>query len=417
MSFGHLMLIFFINITTREVKEMEFQFPKKVTGSQGSLIRDIAEKGKTIPEFVSFAIGNPAKESIPTELLQECVSEIFTEDPMAVFQYGPMVGEASLAAWIKNRVVTTKGCAAENNKVLLLAGSGKALGLVPRTLLDNGDEAYCDAYTFPNSFNSIKNVGGVPVAIPMDEQGMIPEALEKAAQSGKGKYVYLIPNFQNPTGATMPLSRRKELYDVACKYNLIIYEDDPYGEIRFKGEQVPTIKSIDTENRVLYVGSFSKTLSAGLRVGFVYGPDAVIQIMGKVKSADGQDPVYNQKIIMRCLEKMDYDEHLKKISQIYGAKCKLMLDGLKEHCSKAVNIIEPEGGMFIWVNIPEQIDINAMSDAALAAGVGVVKSEAFATDGNKPGHGFRLNFSAPTDEAIVKGTRIFGEITKQFCGE
>lgn len=394
---------------------MEYRFPEKVMGKRDSLIREIAEKGRAIPGFLSFAMGNPAPESIPVECLQQCAAEVFSEDPMAVLQYGPMEGDGKLAAWIRNRLTGAKGLPEDGQRLLLLTGSGKALGLVPRTLCADGDRAFCDAFTFPNAFNSVKNVGGIPVGIPMDEKGMIPEALEKEAAKGGGKYVYLIPNFQNPTGMTMPFERRKELYEVARKYDLIIYEDDPYGEIRFSGEAVPAIKSLDEDGRVLYVGSFSKTLSAGLRVGFLYGAGELVGKIASVKGADGQDPLFNQKIIEKCLEKMDYEAHLKEISAIYGKKCMAMAEGLKKACASSLGIHVPEGGMFLWVTVPETVDVDAMSDAALKAGVGVVKSAAFAVDPQKAGHAFRLNFSAPTLEQIEEGVKRFGEVTKEFC--
>lgn len=392
---------------------MNFNLPKKVQGNQVSLIRQVAEKGSAIPDFISFALGNPAKESIPVELIQECAREAFDENPMAVLQYGPMVGEAGLAAWIKERIIATKGCPAQGHKVMLLTGSGKALGFAARTFCEEGDEAFCDEFTFPNAYNSMKNAGAVPVGIPGDERGMLPDRLEKEAKRGKGKYIYLIPNFHNPMGITMPLQRRKEIYEIARKYNLLIYEDDPYGDIRFAGEAVPTIKSLDTDGRVIYVGSFSKTLSAGLRVGFLYAADELVKALAIVKGGDGQDPIFNQKIIAKCLNKMDYDEHLKKISGIYKRKCNLMAENLKKHCDPGCKILVPEGGMFIWIEMPEGVDMDAVSDAAIAAGVGVVKSEAFAADPSKPGHAFRLNFSACEDEAIIKGTEIFGRITRE----
>ena len=392
---------------------MEYHFPEKIMGSQTSLIRDVAEKGKKIPGFISFALGNPAAESIPVALLQECAREVFEEDPMGVLQYGPMNGDPELLRWVEERAVAYKGAKKEGNRGLLLTGSGKGLGLVPRTLCGEGDEAFCDAFTFPNGFNSMKNVGARAVSIPGDESGMLPDELAKAAERGKGKYIYLIPNFQNPSGRTMPLERRKEIYEVARNYDLIIYEDDPYGDIRFAGTEVPTFKSMDEDGRVLYVGSFSKTLSAGLRVGFLYGADELIGKIGKVKSADGQDPLFNQKIITRCLKKMDYDAHLKKISAVYGRKCKLMLDAMKQYCPSECRIVEPEGGMFIWVEMPETVNIDALSDAALQAGVGVVKSEAFAVDPSHPGHAFRLNFSASEDTDIVKGIEIFGRVIQE----
>lgn len=166
---------------------------------------------------------------------------------------------------------------------------------------------------------------------------------------------------------------------------------------------------------MLYVGSFSKTLSAGLRVGFLYGAGELVGKIASVKEADGQDPLFNQKIIEKCLEKMDYEAHLKKISAIYGEKCRAMAEGLKEACAPSLGIHVPEGGMFLWVTVPETVDVDAVSDAALKAGVGVVKSAAFAVDPGKPGHAFRLNFSAPSMEQIKEGVKRFGKVTKELC--
>lgn len=394
---------------------MEYKTASRLPEAQENIILQVVAQSMKVPGCVSFAMGSPAVDSIPVELLQTCVQETFSENPMTVLQYGPMAGDAKLAEWIANRVVTAKGAARENNSVMLLTGSGKALGLVPRTLCDNGDEVYMDEFTFPNAYISVRNVGGVAVGITMDEDGMVPEALEEAAKSGKGKYIYLIPNFQNPTGRTMSLERRKAIYEIARKYELLIYEDDPYGDVRFKGEAVPTFKSFDEDNRVLYVGSFSKTLSAGLRVGYIYGPAKLLARIASVKGADGQDTLFNQIVIRKCLEKLPFEEHLQNVQSIYGRKAALMADILRKECSEKCRFEEPDGGMFAWVTMPEGVDIDAFCAEALKRGVAVVKSGAFAVDESNPGHGIRLNFSAPSDEAIVKGSKLFAELTREFC--
>lgn len=394
---------------------LEYKVAKKLPDVQENIILQVVSASMKVPGCISFAMGSPAVESIPVDILKECAHEAFAENPMAVLQYGPMAGDAALAAWIKQRVITAKGAAAEDQKVMLLTGSGKALGLVPRTLCDEEDEVYMDAFTFPNAYISVRNVGGVAIGIPMDEDGMLPEELEKAAAGGKGKYIYLIPNFQNPTGRTMSLERRRAIYKIAQKYNLIIYEDDPYGDVRFSGEDVPTFKSIDGDNRVLYVGSFSKTLSAGLRVGYIYGPTQLIDKLAAVRSGDGQDPLFNQIIIRKCLEKLSFTEHLANVQRIYGRKAKLMADILQKECSTRCRVEAPSGGMFAWVTMPEDVDIDEFVAKALVSGVAVVKSAAFAVDATKPGHGIRLNFSAPTDENIIKGSRLFAQLTRDFC--
>lgn len=395
--------------------DLEYRIAKKLPDAQENIILQVVGASMKVPGCISFAMGSPAVESIPVDILKECAREAFDENPMAVLQYGPMAGDAALAEWIKNRVITAKGASEKDNKVLILTGSGKALGLVPRTLCDENDEVYMDAFTFPNAYISVRNVGGMAIGIPMDEDGMLPEELEKVAASGKGKYIYLIPNFQNPTGRTMSLQRRREIYEIAKKYNLIIYEDDPYGDVRFTGDDVPTFKSIDVDNRVLYVGSFSKTLSAGLRVGYIYGPSQLIDKLAAVRSGDGQDPLFNQIIIRKCLEKLSFTDHLDNVQRIYGRKAKLMAEILQKECSSRCRVETPSGGMFARVTMPEDVDIDEFQAAVLNSGVAVVKSAAFAVDAAKPGHGIRLNFSAPTDENIIKGSRLFAKLTRDFC--
>ena len=178
---------------------------------------------------------------------------------------------------------------------------------MPITVLEPGDEVYMDEFTFTSAINSVRNMGGKALGIKTDEYGMIPSELEKAAQSGKGKYIYLIPNFQNPTGITMPLERRKEIYAIASKYDLFIYED--------------------TENRVLYAGSYSKTLSAGLRVGFLFGPAKVIEAIQALKNnTAGQMPLVTQKVVAKVLDTIDYDAHLENVRKVYKTKCDALLN-------------------------------------------------------------------------------------------
>lgn len=392
-----------------------YRIPERLNRDTRNLILEVVERGRKIPGFISFAMGNPAEETIPVELIRGCVEEVFAEDPVGLLQYGPMAGDQNLAQWIKKRLVEEKGCPEEGNQVILLSGSGKGLSLMPRTMCEEGDEVFCDEFCFPNGPASVLNTGAKVVGIAGDHYGMLPESLEEKAKSGKGKYIYLIPNFHNPMGITIPLERRKAIYEIARKYDLLIYEDDPYGEIRFTGEPVPSFKSMDTDGRVVYAGSFSKTLSAGLRSGFLYAPNELAKKIAGVKVADGQEPLMNQRIIARCLSKIDYNEHLENVSRVYGRKCKIMADGLREICPDNWRILVPEGGMFIWVELPDEISVDAFSDAAIEAGVGVVKSAAFAVDPNHPGNALRLNYSALPDEKIQRGIEILGKTIKDFC--
>lgn len=395
---------------------MNLNFPAKSTSATTSLIRVIADRGAQIEGFIPLAMGNPAAEAIPTEVILEATREVLEGNPMLILQYGPAAGYAPLRQWIENYLVEKKGLCLDGHSLVMLGGSGQGLGLVPRTLCEEGDIVFTDEFTFPGGTNAIRGGGQVVKGIKMDEYGMIPEELDKAAKQGGGKYVYLIPNFHNPMGMTMPLERRKELYKVACENDLWIYEDDPYGDIRFAGTAIPSFKSFDVENRVILAGSFSKVLAAGIRVGYLFASDEFAKVLNVNKMSDGQAPILNQMIVYNSMAKLDYDEYIAGVSAVYGRKCKVMMDAMRKYCSDKVKFTDPEGGMFAWMELPETVDATAFHEACMNKGVGIVPSEAFATDPeNNPGHGFRLNYTFASDEKIEEAIHIMGDLTREFC--
>ena len=397
---------------------MKRALPEKARHTGRNLIRDVFERGAGIPGFISFGIGNPAPEAIPVELIRDTVCEVISDNTMEYLQYGPMNGDAHLAGQIRKRLVDVKGFPTVEQSVLISVGSGQCLGLVPRTLCDVGDEVYMERFTFTSGIHAVRNAGATAVPIASDDDGMIPEALEAAAKSGKGRYIYLIPNFQNPTGITMSETRRKEIYDIASRYDLYIYEDDPYGEIRFAGEPVPAFKSFDVDNRVIYAGSYSKTLSAGLRVGFLYGPADIIEAIQLLKNnSDGQMPLLTQRVVSRVLDTIDYEAQIAKTREIYGRKCRLLRDTLIEKGSSKVKYTNPEGGMFLWMTLPEGADSDAFFEACIAEKVGIVTGAAFAVDPADGSNAFRLSYTVPTEEEILVGAAVVAETTKRFFGE
>lgn len=392
-----------------------FQIPDRAVMKGPNFIRKVFERGAGIPGFISFGIGNPASEAIPVEQIQEAFDHVVHTNPIEILQYGPMAGDAHLAEQTVERLVKVRHMPTKGQQILISIGAGQDLGLVPRTLCEPGDEVFMDAYSFTSGINAVRNVGAEAVGIAMDDFGMIPEALEEAAKKGKGKYIYLIPNFQNPTGITMPLERRKAIYAIAAKYNLFIYEDDPYGEIRFTDTIVPTFKEMDTDNRVIYAGSYSKTLSAGLRVGFLYGPKQAIDAIQALKNnQDGQMPLVTQRVISRLLDVIDYDTQIKKVSTVYKEKADLMMATLRAHGSDKVHFVEPTGGMFLWLTMPDGVDCDAFFEACMEHKVGIVPGAAFAADGVPAGQSFRFSFTFPSKEQIVQGVSIVGELTKTF---
>ena len=277
---------------------MDIQFSDRSKKSIPSLIREVGIRGASIPGFISFALGNPCSEAIPSDAIQKMADRVLENNSMTVLQYGAAKGNPAFSAQLIDKLVNEMGFTKEDNDILIVSGSQQGLDMMPRVLCNEGEGVYVDEFVFTGALNAMKNMGVVPIAIPMDEKGMIPTELEKAAKLGKGRYIYLIPNFHNPTGITMPNERRREIYEIAKRYGLIIYEDNPYGRLRYNGEEQECFKHMDTENLVLYAGSFSKTLSAGLRVGFLYGPKALIQKLTAIKgSLDAQSPMLNQLIV------------------------------------------------------------------------------------------------------------------------
>lgn len=392
-----------------------FQIPDRAVMKGPNFIRKVFERGAGIPGFISFGIGNPASEAIPVEAIQEAFDHVVHTNPIEILLYGPMAGDARLAEQTVERLVKVRHMPTEGQQILISIGAGQDLGLVPRTLCEPGDEVFMDAYSFTSGINAVRNVGAKAVGIAMDDFGMIPEALEEQAKKGKGKYIYLIPNFQNPTGITMPLERRKAIYAIAAKYNLFIYEDDPYGEIRFTDNIVPTFKEMDTDNRVIYAGSYSKTLSAGLRVGFLYGPKQAIDAIQALKNnQDGQMPLVTQRVVSRLLDVIDYDAQIKHVSTVYKEKADLMMQTLRAHGSDKVHFVEPTGGMFLWLTMPDGVDCDAFFEACMEHKVGIVPGAAFAADGVPAGQSFRFSFTFPSKEQIVAGMTIVGQLTKSF---
>ena len=238
------------------------------------------------------------------------------------------------------------------------------------------------------------------------------DVLEKALKENDNvKFIYTIPTFQNPTGTTMPLEKRKKLIELANKYDVLVLEDNPYGDLRFTGEDVPTLKSLDTEGRVIYAGSFSKILSPGMRLGYVIGSP---EILGKIEILkqvnDVHTPVLTQMMCVEFMEKYDIDEYIEKNRELYGKKCDVMIKAIEKYFPKGkVNYTVPEGGIFMWCECPGISDITPLVDKALEKKVAIVPGSNFAIDIKAPSNMFRLNFSSATVENIEEGIKRLGE--------
>lgn len=394
---------------------MEYSFSNKVANLKASAIREIL-KFTAFPDVISFAAGNPAPEAFPAEEVKEITARVLAENPVAALQYSITEGYTPLRDTLKKRLASQSCYNGDIDDLIITSGGQQGNELSCKVFLNEGDTLICESPSFIGSINSFKSYNVNLVGVEMDSEGICLEKLEKAVKNNKNvKIIYLIPNFQNPTGKCMSFERRKAVYELARKYDVMILEDNPYGEIRFAGEHIPSIKSLDTDGRVIYVGSFSKILAPGIRVGFVSAPKAVIQKIVVCKQvSDVHTNILAQIIADEFLNKYDIDAHLEKIRAIYRSKCGLMLSEIDKNFSKKISVTRPQGGLFIWATLPEGCDMMGFCKKAVEAKVAVVPGTAFTIHETDPISSFRLNFSTPTDEQLVKGCEILGKMSKEM---
>ncbi len=396
---------------------MEYQVSNRMKSMKPSVIREIL-KNSSDPSVIAFSAGNPAPEAFPAEAIAEISARILKENPIAALQYSLTEGYPALRNTLKTYMAEKHNSFNEEmDELIVTTGAQQVMDLAAKVLCNEGDVIICEAPTFIGSLNTFRSYNTVLKGVPMDDDGINLEALEKTLEENPGaKLLYVIPNFQNPSGITMSLEKRKAVYELAKKYQIMILEDNPYGDLRIAGEFLPTIKSMDTEGLVIYAGSFSKTISSGLRVGFAIAPKEVMQkmIVGK-QCSDVHTTAWSQIICDEFINKYDYDAHLAKMRTIYARKSKLMLDGIEEHMVPAgITYKKTEGGLFVWCTLPDSIDMMTFCAEAVKRKVCVVPGTAFLTDETAPCQSFRMNFSTPTDEAIVKGVEILGQLLRDM---
>lgn len=383
---------------------MEYRISEKMQALKPSAIREIF-KALTDPTIISLAAGNPSPESFPVEDLARISSEIFSDSSTAALQYSVTEGYPPLREDVKARLASRFGIGRDFDMTIITSGGQQGIELLCKTMCDEGDTVIVEEPSFIGALNAFRSNGAKLVGIPMEEDGIDIGKLEDAMKNNpRAKILYLIPTFQNPSGTCMSLEKRKKVYDLAKKYNIIILEDNPYGELRFAGEEIPTIKSFDEDGYVVYSGSYSKVLSAGMRIGFICGPEAIVQKMVVAKQVeDVHTNIFFQMLCHRYIAECDMDKHVADIRKLYKHKCDLMLSELDKKMPKCVRYTRPEGGLFLWCTLPDNISQPDFVKAAMAKKVAVVPGQTFNSDPNSPSQSFRLNYSTPSDEQIVEG--------------
>ena len=401
---------------------MTYTFSDKIASLKPSAIREILKAPKDA-DTISLAAGNPAPETFPVADLARFAADIFANDSTTALQYGATDGYEPLRRAVAQRQKTVWGIGKSvaegdsfNDTTIIVSGGNQGIELAAKVFCNEGDTVICENPTFIGGLNAFRSCGYNTVGVPIEEDGMNVEALEETIKATpNAKLLYIIPTFQNPAGITTSLEKRKAIYEVCKKYGLMILEDNPYGELRFAGEEIPTIKSFDTEGLVIYCSSFSKILSAGMRVGFVVAPEEVAAKM--VVAKQSEDVHTNQFFQMLCYKFMtecDLDAHIAMIRQVYGRKCRLMLECLEKELPASVTFTRPEGGLFIWVTLPDGVDATAFLRACMAQKLMIVPGATFNCDVTEGSMSFRLNYSTPSDEQIKEGVTRLGRVAREF---
>jgi len=388
-------------------------FSDRISTLQPSAIREIL-KYTFNPEVISFAAGNPAPEAFPSEVIAKITADIFREEPINALQYSISEGYTPLRDRLKKDLGEKGVFKAGDDDVIITSGAQQVMEVMTKLMCNEGETIICESPSFIGSLNAFRSYNAKLVGVPMDEDGIITDKLEIALMDNpKTAFIYLIPNFQNPTGRTTSLKRRKEILRLAERYNVLILEDNPYGDLRFAGADVPTLKELDTGRRVVYAGSFSKTLSPGLRVGFMCGAENIVQkAVVCIQISTVHTSILPQMIAYRFLTETDFAAHLERLQMIYKAKCKLMLDALKFSMPMSIGFTEPEGGLFIWGTLPAGSNMPYFCKKAAQNKVAIVPGNAFLVNEKDDCLSFRLNFSTPSDEQIEKGVEILANVAK-----
>lgn len=327
---------------------MEYIFSDRISSLKPSAIREIL-KATSQPGIIPFAAGNPAPESFPVEAIRRFSQEILEENPVLALQYGISEGYTPLRNVLLERMKNKFNSVRDFDDLIIVSGAQQGVELACKVFCNEGDTVICENPSFIGSLNAIRSYNVKLHGIPLEQDGIDIGQLEAALNSDKKvKLLYLIPNFQNPTGITMSLEKRKAVYKLASKHHVMIIEDNPYGDLRFAGEELPTIKSLDTEGLVIYCGSFSKILSAGMRVGYALAPSEVIQKMVVAKQvSDVHTNMLSQLLAERFMTRFDFESHIVKIKELYRHKSALMIEGMEKHFDKRITFTRPQGGLFL----------------------------------------------------------------------
>src|SRR3954451_12627211 len=405
--------------TSRDLERYAGLFAARTRVMKSSAMRDLMALTERA-DIISLAGGLPDTSSFPSESFAAIMGDVAIDSTARSLQYGPTEGLAVLKGCIAE-VMAEEGMAVHPDDVLVTTGGQQVIDLVCKTLIDPGDVIIAEAPTYPGAVPTFCSYQANVVQISLDEDGMRVDELEAtldrlAADGVRPKFIYTVPTFQNPAGTTLSLPRRRRLVEVARERELLILEDNPYGLLRYEGDALPTLYSIDRGEFVIYLGTFSKILSPGIRLGWTTAPAPVLEKMNLGKQgADLCSPAFSQMFVASYFEHDNWQDYLESLKDLYRRRRDTMLDALAEHFPREATWTRPQGGLFIWATMPDYIDTTDLLARALSDNVAFVPGRAAYLDG-RSGSSMRLNFSGVSEPDIREGIRRIGEVVREQVG-
>ena len=370
------------------------------------------------PDIISFAGGLPASELFPVEEMKKVSVKVLDENGEEALQYSGSQGYLPLRNHIAKRMNEKGKTNVKAEDILVTSGSQQALDFAGNVFLDEGDIVLCESPSYLGALNAFKGYKPRIMEVPTDKEGMITEGLEKILkENDRVKFIYVIPDFQNPTGVTWSLDRRKKFMEVINKYEIPVIEDNPYGELRYEGEFLPALKSFDTKGLVIYLGTFSFIFCPGYRLGWTCASKDILQKFITCKeNSDLQTSTIGQRELSKYIDDYDLDEHVEKIKSTYKKRRDLMLDCMEKEFPEGVSFTHPHGGLFTWVKLPEKLNAQDLMKKCVENKVAYVPGGFFFPEGNKENY-FRLNYSSSKEEKIVEGIKRLGDVLKEALNE